>query len=270
MDRTAWESLPSELRDAVRAELGPPAKVEPIPEGRRSALAAVAHLDSGRVFLKGAPLGDERATAQLAREAAVNPHVRAVTPQLLCDLEAGGWRLLCFEHVNGRRADYSPGSRDLDAVQCALATLDSLSLPADVDVMWFEGRWSDYAIVPQHLTRLAGTALLHTDLNPGNILITDTGAQLVDWGMASYGARLVNPADLVVNLIACGHAPNEAEAVASGSDSWRDADPKVVDYYARLLATTWLEAFWTPAHPWARAVVDAAVQWAMYRRTLQR
>ena len=60
MDRTAWESLPSELRDAVRAELGPPAKVEPIPEARRSALAALAHLDSGRVLLKGAPLGSAR------------------------------------------------------------------------------------------------------------------------------------------------------------------------------------------------------------------
>ncbi|QKW38446.1 hypothetical protein HUT06_34210 [Actinomadura sp. NAK00032] len=49
-------------------------------------------------------------------------------------------------------------------------------------------------------------------------------------------------------------------------EAWRGADAEVVDYYARLLATTWLEAFWTPAHPWARAVVDAAVRWAMHRR----
>ncbi|TDD79510.1 aminoglycoside phosphotransferase [Actinomadura darangshiensis] len=211
-------------------------------------------------------MANERAAVQLAREAAVNPHVLAVAPALVCDLEAGGWRLLGFEHVEGRRADYTPGSRDLPAVLDALATVDGLKVPADVDVVWFEGRWSDYAVVPEHLPRIAGTALLHTDLNAGNVLITGTGARLVDWGMASRGAPLVNPADLVVNLIACGHSPNDAEAAVGDLGAWRDADPVVVDYYARLLATTWLEAFWTPAHPWGRAVVDAAVRWAMHRR----
>ncbi|NEA27392.1 phosphotransferase [Actinomadura bangladeshensis] len=266
MDRIEWESLPADTRDAVQDELGPSVKIEQIGEGRRSALAVVAHLAAGRVFLKGAPLENERAAAQLAREAAVNPHVQAVTPALVCDLQAGGWRLLGFEHVDGRRVDYTPGSRDLPAVLDALVAVDGLKVPADVDVQWFEGRWSDYAVVPERLPRIAGTALLHTDLNAGNALMTGAGARLVDWGMASRGAPLVNPADLVVNLIACGHTPKDAEAVVYGLAAWREADPEVVDYYARLLATTWLEAFWTPAHPWARAVVDAAVRWAMYRR----
>ncbi|MFB4298258.1 phosphotransferase [Actinomadura sp. NTSP31] len=116
--------------------------------------------------------------------------------------------------------------------------------------------------------QLAGETLLHTDLNPGNVISTGAGARLVDWGMASRGAPLVNSADLVVNLIARGHAPKDAEAVVSALATWRRADPEVIDYYVRLLATTWLEAFWTPTHPWARAVVDAAVRWAMYRRDL--
>ncbi|WP_165970604.1 phosphotransferase [Actinomadura sp. 6K520] len=266
MDRIEWQSLPSDLHSAVQDELGPIIKVEPTSEGRRSALATVAHLKDGPVFLKGAPIANERAAAQLDREAAVNPHVRSVTPELLCDLTAGGWRLLGFEHVQGRRADYTPGSRDLNAVLDVFATLEHLQLPTTVDVMWFEGRWSDYATVPQHLTQIAGTALLHTDLNPGNVIITGTAARLVDWGMASRGTPLVNPADLVINLIACGHAPTEAEALMAGLDTWKNADPAVLDYYARLLATTWLEAFWTPTHPWARAVVNAAVQWAMHRR----
>ncbi|GAA0544286.1 phosphotransferase [Actinomadura livida] len=270
MDRIEWQSLPSDLRSAVQDQFGPIIKVEPISEGRRSALATVAHLKDGPVFLKGAPIANERATAQLDREAAVNPHVRSVTPELLCDLTASGWRLLGFEHVQGRRADYTPGSRDLNTILEALATLENLRLPATVDVMWFEGRWSDYATVPQHLTQIAGTALLHTDLNPGNVLITGTGARLVDWGMTSRGAPLVNPADLVVNLIACGHTPHEAEALMAELDTWKNADPAVLGYYARLVATTWLEAFWTPTHPWARAVVDAAVKWAMHRRELLR
>lgn len=269
MDRIEWESLPSDLRDAVQDELGPLVKVEPVGQGRRSALAVVAHLDAGRVFLKGVPTGNERAVAQLAREVAVNPHVRTVTPRLLCDLQAGSWRVLGFEHVVGRRADYTPGSPDVDAVLAALTTVEGVELPADVEVMWFEGRWSDYAVVPQHLPRIAGTTLLHTDLNAGNVLINDEGARLVDWGMASRGAPVVNPADLVVNLVACGHTPRDAEAVVGDLNTWRDTDPVTIDHYARLLATTWLEAFWTPTHPWARAVVAAAVQWAMYRRDLR-
>lgn len=269
VERCEWESLPSDLRDAVQCELGPLLKVEPVAEGRRSALAAVAHLDAGRVFLKGAPVDSERGVAQLAREAAVNPYVRAVTPELLADVEAGGWRVLAFEHVEGRHADYRPGSRDLDTVLDTLAAVGEVALPAEAGVMWFEGRWSDYTVVPERLARLSGEALLHTDLNPGNVLVTGAGARLVDWGMASRGAPLVNPADLVVNLIACGHAPKDAEAVVNALAIWRKTDSEVIDYYARLLATTWLEAFWTPTHPWARAVVDAAVRWAMYRRSLR-
>ncbi|WP_344906590.1 hypothetical protein [Actinomadura meridiana] len=268
MDRVEWESLPHELRDAVQDELGQPATVEPVREGRRSALAVVARFDGGQVFIKGAPVVNERAVAQLDREAAVNPHVLSITPALVCDVECGQWRLLGFEHVRGRRADYTPGSRDLDAVLETLAAVDGLRVPDGLRVMWFEGRWSDYAIVPQRLGRLAGTALLHTDLNPGNLLVAGAGARLVDWGMASRGARFVNPADLVVNLVACGHAPRDAEDIVGDLDAWKAADPEVVDYYARLLASTWLEAFWAPAHPWARAVVDAAVRWAMYRRGL--
>ncbi|WP_433463218.1 phosphotransferase [Spirillospora sp. CA-128828] len=266
MDRIGWESLPTNLVGAVADELGPLVKVEQIGEGRRSAFAAVAHLDAGRVFLKGAPVSDERAAAQLDREATINPHVQAVTPEMVCDLEAGGWRLLGFEHVEGRRADYTPGSRDLPAVLDALDTVDGLKVPADVGVMWFEGRWSDYAAAPQHLAQLAGGALLHTDLNPGNVVAGPGGATVVDWGMASIGAAFVNPADLVVNLVACGHAPRDAEAAVTGMAAWNEADPSVIDYYARLLATTWLEAFWSFTHPWARAVVGAAVRWAMYRR----
>ncbi len=66
MDRIEWESLPTTARDAVQRELGSPVKVEQIGDGRRSALAVVAHLAAGRVFLKGAPLDHERAAAHSA------------------------------------------------------------------------------------------------------------------------------------------------------------------------------------------------------------
>ncbi|WP_433225635.1 phosphotransferase [Actinomadura formosensis] len=269
MERIEWEGLPPQARELIHEEIGALVKAEPVPQGRRSALAVIGHTSAGRVFIKGAPAQDGRAVAQLDREAAVAPYIGAIGPALVCDVTAGGWRLLGFEYVAGRRADYTPGSPDLDAVVGAVAALAGVAVPSGLRVQWFEGRWSDYAAAPQHLGRLAGQALLHTDLNPGNVVVGPDGASLVDWGMASLGAALVNPADLVVNLVACGHAPRDAEAVVADLPAWKDADPAVIDYYARLLATTWLEAFWAYTHPWARAVVDAAVRWAMHRRGLR-
>ncbi|GAA1778658.1 hypothetical protein [Actinomadura chokoriensis] len=106
------------------------------------------------------------------REAAVKPHVQAVTPALVCGLQADGWRLLGFERVGGRRVDHTPGSQDLPAALDALVAVDGLKVPLDVDVRWFEGPWSDYVAVPERLPRIAGTALLHSDLSARNVLMT--------------------------------------------------------------------------------------------------
>src|SRR5262245_43787341 len=124
--RSAWECLPSALQDAVCDHLGPLVKVEPIHQGRRSALAAVAPTRGDeQVFIKGAPISDAKAVEQLDREAAIAPHVALISPALLYDLTEAGWRMLIFEHVPGRRADYSPDSPDLPAVLDAVAALDA-------------------------------------------------------------------------------------------------------------------------------------------------
>ncbi|MFD0688122.1 phosphotransferase [Actinomadura fibrosa] len=269
MDRVEWESLPAPVRDLAQEHLGTIVKVEPIREGRRSALAALAHTKTGRAFLKAAPVDDTRAAAQLTREASLAPHLTALAPALLCDIKQAGWRLLGFEHVQGHRATYAPGSPDLPAVLETIAVLDQLAVPDEVELMWFESRWSTYAPAPRELVHLAGGTLLHTDLNPGNVLIGPHRATLVDWGMASRGAAFVNPADLVVNLIACGHTPRDAETTVADLHAWRDSDPEVIDFYARTVASTWLQALWSYTHPWARAVVAAAQRWALYRQELR-
>jgi hypothetical protein len=40
-------------------------------------------------------------------EAKINPWVLQVTPRLLWHLQANGWDVLGFEHVEGRHADYA-------------------------------------------------------------------------------------------------------------------------------------------------------------------
>lgn len=148
VERIGWESLPSDMREAIHGCVGTLVKTESITQGRRSALALIGQTCAGRVFFKGAPVEDERAVAQLEREAAVAPHVTAIAPGLVCDLAVAGWRVLGFEYVEGRRANYFPDSPGLDAVLNVLAVLDGLTVPRDVGLMWFEGRWSDYAAAP--------------------------------------------------------------------------------------------------------------------------
>ncbi|MFI0449023.1 hypothetical protein [Actinomadura sp. 6N118] len=267
MDRTAWESLPPDLREAVEQRLGSVVKAEPVREGRRSAFAAALHTTTGRVFLKGSPDTDAKAMAQLDRESALAPFIAGVVaPSVLLDEHTAGWRVLAFDHITGYRASYSPGSPDVPRAVETLASLDEIDVPAEVPLMRFEVRWSSFTPATRRLGELAGAALLHTDLNPGNILVGAGTATLVDWGMASRGAAFVNPCDLVINLIAGGHDPREAESAVADLDAWQTAAPDTIDYYARTVAIAWLEAFWNIRHPWANAVVRAAQRWALHRR----
>lgn len=263
-ERVGWEGLPLGLREAAADRIGPLAKVETIDEGRRTPLVAAVTTGPGdRLFVKAAPDGT-RAGEQLTREQAVAPHVATVAPELVHAITADGWRLLAFEWTDGTRGNYMIGSPDIAKVVQVLAELDRLTCPGDVPLIWFEKRWSSYAPASRELTRLAGPALLHTDINPTNVRI-GSSAVLVDWAAASRGARFVNPADFVICLIAAGHPPRDAERVVADLPAWADADPLDVDYYARTVATAWTHAFWSLTNPWAKAVMHAAQHWVMYR-----
>ncbi|MFD0853281.1 hypothetical protein ACFQ07_13655, partial [Actinomadura adrarensis] len=187
-ERVTWEGLPAALREAVAEQIGPPAKVETIDEGRRTPFVAALTTRSGdRLFVKAA-LDGTRAAEQLAREQAVAPHVTTISPELLHTVEVCGWLLLAFDWVEGTRANYMIDSPDVSTVLEAIADLDRIRCPAEVPLIWFERRWSSYTPASRDLTRLAGSALLHTDLNPTNLRI-GAAAKLVDWAAASRGAR---------------------------------------------------------------------------------
>ncbi|WP_131738397.1 hypothetical protein [Actinomadura roseirufa] len=85
--------MPAEARVAVEEHIGPVVKVEPVQEGRRSAVAVIVHTGTGRASIKGAPRDDATAAAQLDREAAVGVLAATVAPPLVLDLMVGGWRL---------------------------------------------------------------------------------------------------------------------------------------------------------------------------------
>lgn len=84
--RIAWNDLPELLKQAIQARTGPIADVRIAPAGQNSPLAATIDTDGGKVFVKGMPSGHRQVITQ-AREAAVAPLVKDISPALLWHLD---------------------------------------------------------------------------------------------------------------------------------------------------------------------------------------
>lgn len=59
----------------------------------------------------------------------INPYVLTVAPRLLWQTEADGWNLLAFDYIQGRHADYKPGSKDLPEVVDVMSALGQVPCP---------------------------------------------------------------------------------------------------------------------------------------------
>lgn len=123
MLRVDWEDMPEGVRDAVESQAGRVLKAETASEGLNCEVAASLHTLTGKAFVKGLRSDHPRVWTQ-RMEAMINPWVLEVAPRLLWHVQAGGWDVLGFEHVEGRHADYSPGSRDLPKVVQAMRCSD--------------------------------------------------------------------------------------------------------------------------------------------------
>jgi len=211
--RTAWNELPNQVRSAVESRTGEVHHATTISSGLNAAFTARLSTHTGSVFAKGVP--SARATAQ-RREATINPHVQPIAPRLLWEIDTEGWHVLGFEHLDGRPADLGPTSTDLPAIAGVLGRLAELDAP-EVACKRIEDRWADAARrAGADVSLLAGDHLLHTDLNPHNILITNTGPRIVDWSWPTLGATWIDTACAALWLIAEGHTPGNAESWAAG------------------------------------------------------
>lgn len=266
--RIDWQQLPARVHNAVEALLGTVKAARTVGDGQNSAIATILDVDEGRVFLKGLRT-DMRAVVTQQHEAAINPHVRAVAPELLWRIEIAGWDLLCFEHVDGRRADYTPGSADLPRLVATMRRLAELPCPTLPPVYFrrAERRWAEEIEDPAAREVLAGNTILHTDYNPTNILVTGAGdIQMIDWAWATKGAAWVDPACLIPRLIAWGHSPAGAEQIASECPAWEEADPAAIDVFVAALTTMWNDiARDQPDENWKQALAQAARAWKDHR-----
>jgi hypothetical protein len=262
--RADWNDLPLPLREAVAAHTGPVRSARTVSGGFNSALAVVLDTPGGRVFVKGIH-GDHHGVATQSREALVNAAVRPVAPALLWHLpDIAGWNVLGFECVEGRHADYRPGSADVAAVVAALDALAGVPCP-DVPGVKDASRWRSWADGGD-TTPFEGDALLHTDWKPDNVLIQADGTvRVVDWAWPTRGAAWIDPAGLLIQLITNGHTPAQAEAHVARVRAWQQAPVSSVNSFCRANVRLWDEIAGNNPTPWHRSMAGAARSWAQTR-----
>ncbi|GGT57498.1 hypothetical protein GCM10010271_71400 [Streptomyces kurssanovii] len=251
MPRIHWDDLPAPARDAIAERTGP------VVGGVNSGFAARVHTGSAVFFVKGMPADHSQMPAQ-RREAEINPYLPDASPSLLWNVQEGGWDLLGFECILARHADYSPGSPDLDLVAAALAELQAIICPPLPSVKEAAARWAGY--LGEEASILAGTTLLHTDLAPHNVLVTDR-AHLIDWAWPTRGAAWIDPAVLILRLMEAGHTAHAADQWARRFPSWASAPPTAVNAFSRANAQVWAEIANGEALPWKRRMAELANEW---------
>lgn len=84
--------------------------------GYSSDLAVILSCEKGRFFVKAVRNHRGGRRDSLIREKLISSYVSALSPRLLWEAEDEGWLVAGFEAVDGRPADFSPGSPDLPKV----------------------------------------------------------------------------------------------------------------------------------------------------------
>ncbi|MET8584015.1 aminoglycoside phosphotransferase [Streptomyces collinus] len=263
MSRIAYEQLPAGVRQAVAEKIGAVHSSLTAQGGMNSGIASVLETNSGRVFVKGIPSDHPQVAAQ-RREAAVASYLPASCPRLYWHLELGGWSLLGYEVIDGRHADYTPGSPDLPLVEAALAELQDVTAPPGIGLKDAVDRWADYA-PPGSLHYFEGNTLLHTDFAPDNVLITGERARLIDWAWPTRGAAWIDPCALLLRLMNAGHSVEEALAFAGRFPSWRDAKAEALAAFSSATAALWREISLVDRTPWKLEMAERAAELACVR-----
>jgi Phosphotransferase enzyme family len=242
-NRAQWTDLPIAVRAGVEERLG--SRVvdsTSMPGGFSPGLASSLRTAAGdTVFVKavGSSLNPD-APDFYRREARVAGSLppEVPSPRLLWSFDKDDWVVLAFEHVTGRPPDVS-SSDDLGAVLTTVSTLASALDPSPVELepaaaafASLFGQWqkmsvdgpvadlSAFGLVEQRtIDRLSeieagwpaaveGTALVHGDLRPDNMILRSDGSVVVvDWPAASIGAAFIDLTLMLPSLALRGVDP---------------------------------------------------------------
>ncbi|MFE3199736.1 phosphotransferase [Embleya sp. NPDC059237] len=253
--RWMWSELPEPVRVEIESVTGAVCEAEPLPDGLTSPFAAVLRAPGRRVFVKGAPTTNGKAVTHQRREALAAPSVGGrVAPTMLGHLAPPGWDVLLFTHVAGRHANLAPHGKDLSSFAYALSRAGRIRAPHGLELPPLADRWAEY-LTPDERSLLGGTHLLHTDLNPWNVIVGDHGngarTCFVDWGMSAIGPAWAELAYVYMLLLWSEHTPGSAHAWLRQFPAWRAA------------SNAGIRAFVTgaTAEAHARHLPDQAARW---------
>lgn len=258
--------LASELRALVLPYTGDLGDVQRTERGFSSDVTALVECEKGPFFVKAVRNRPGGRRDSLTRERLINPFVRPISPELRWHAEGDGWLALGFEMVKGRSSDFTPDSADLPAVVDTLSRIGELVLP-EIARDWPETRWNRFARNETDAAHFRGDALLYTDINPSNFVIEGQNTWAVDWAWPTHGAAFIDPACLVVQLVAAGHSAEAAEAWASRCTAWTSAGPQAIDAFAAASLRMYRAfAKRKPEAEWLKSMVAACESWIEHRK----
>jgi len=256
--RIDWAALPEAVKTQIAARVGGVTEVIPASCGDHAEIAAAVTGPTGKVFVKAASsdFGVRSLRYELLASRAVP---LSCSPAVEWDFDADGWLVVGFEHCEGPHADLCPGSRDLDLLELAVKELGGTPAP---DLPLF----SPAARLGFDHPALTGETLIHTDLNPANLIVTSNGLRIVDWAFTTKAAPWVELAMLVPWLISSGHTPEQAETWLTRFPAWQEINPHILDEFASKNAAKWSSKAGQTTVRWMHNLALWTGQWSAYRR----
>ncbi|MEU3599611.1 protein kinase [Streptomyces sp. NPDC006798] len=260
------ERLPdSDFLALVEPFTGSVKEMRPTERGFMSDVLVLIDGSLGRFFVKGVRNRAGGRRDSLIRERLINDSVQAISPRLRWHTENDRWTVLGFERVEAEPGRFEPGSPDLPVVLDLLRRVGEIPLP-DMAADWHETRWDAFVANEAESKLFRGDSLIHGDVAPGNFLVGAEGGWVVDWAWPTRGAAFIDPAFLVLQLIAAGHTPAAAEDLLSGCPAWAKSDPRGIDAFATANARMFRHrAERSPEQTWLRAMETTAQAWVDHR-----
>lgn len=285
-DRMRWGDVPVAVQRGIESVAGGDVvAAQSQPGGFSPGLASRLSLAGGvRVFAK-AINSDWPVEAGFHRsEAAVAASLPAgiPAPRFLGSFDDGDWIALMFDDVAGRSPGQPWRSEELTRVLQALADLSQAGTPSPIALDAEHprlGGWQDLSRDEERLAGLRqfstwaadrlsmlldlerdglgiakGDSLVHCDLYPHNILLTDQRVYLVDWPHARLGSPIIDLVSVLSTVSAAGIDPTpiaERQSVAVRRDR------RVLDAVLAAHAGFCVAGVLAPSAP-AHAAVTAA------------
>ncbi|MEU5789756.1 phosphotransferase [Micromonospora purpureochromogenes] len=254
--RSDWTALPESVTTGIAERVGGAFDVTPASSGNHAEIASTVTGPAGKVFVKAA--SGELSVRSLRYELAVTRAIDRYPPAVLWHFDSDGWLVVGTEHLAGPHPDLSPGSTDLDLLAVTLKGLQETPAP---DESWF----TPPARLGFAHPAMDGEALIHSDLNPANLIVTPHGLRIVDWAWATKAAPWVELALLVQWLIGSGHRAEQAEEWLAQFPAWTATDRTVLDDFASKNASKWSAKSRQTTESWVHDLARWTGEWAAHR-----